>query len=619
MPPHRAVPPGPDMLDAVETALVRHRAFGDSHYIRDQLAVAYRRRLHTLGSILPEAERLAGLLDDAPPARQRQLLGDTVLRCAAQHAMRQLHLGDDYGLPLPQCAALFHGAAAHLRCGRPGGPLVAHLPDMARLRDGQAPVQGAAGQAAVGALPAGGDRAGDASTATSVDISAATSVAASTATSVDTSVDPSVATSVLTAVNTMPDFSANTAADSAAGTAVYTSVDRSVDRSIDTAVDTSVDISLDTSPDTAADTYIWHAWQEGTPYAAAFLAIMEDNYGAPLATPTPHERALLRRGLRLLDTLLPRLAASALSHVQLIALFPKLGTWRGKASSSQFRVNGSIFLNQELIGNPWWLAEHLLHEALHQKLYDFRHGHSLLAPDYAREGGAKVCSLWNAPDADGNHYWDAHRVLAAFHVYVHLALLCLLAERQEAALAPLYGPIGTNMSGSRRAIDRARYLGEQLQTTTWPELGLAGRQMTRWLLAVLDELDTQRRPVGATVHLLLDLYERQSRKLDTFLAQQQPPAGGTLALQAEQELAMTRAALHMLDRDMPAHNAQPDMAQQNGAQAWPRARQYVLQALSPVAEDENMMKRAGYPQAQALITQLVQQSSRQLAALGALG
>ena len=498
----RAAPPDADVLTTVATALVTHRAFGDSGYIRDQLAVAYRRRLHKLGSALPEAERLASALDTAPPARQRQLLGDTVLRCAVQHAMRQLHLGDEYGLPLPQCAALFQGAREHLRAGLAGGPLVAHLPAMARLHGEGSPQD--------------------------------------------------------------------------------------------------------------EDTYIWHAWQEGTPSARAFLGVMEDNYGAPLATPTPQERALLRRGLRLLETLLPRLTASALSHVQLIALFPKLGTWRGKASSSQFRVNGSVFLNQELIGNPWWLAEHLLHESLHQKLYDFRHGHSLLAPDYARDDGAKVCSLWNAPDDDGNHYWDAHRALAAFHVYVHLALLCLLAERQEAALAPQYGPIGQHMSGSRRAIDRARYLGEQLLGTTWPELGLAGRQMTHWLLDVLDALDTQRRPSGATLHLLLDLYERQSRKLDSYLAQQPPPQSDTLDLQAEQEVAMTRQALHMLDRELP-----PSTHKQE--QHWPQARQRVLQALWPLTEDDKLMERSGYPQAQALIAQMVQQSSRQLAALGALG
>ena len=318
-----------------------------------------------------------------------------------------------------------------------------------------------------------------------------------------------------------------------------------------------------------------------------------------------------RRGLGLLETLLPRLTASALSHVQLIALFPKLGTWRGKASSSQFRVNGSVFLNQELIDNPWWLAEHLLHESLHQKLYDFRRGHSLLAPDYAREDGARVCSLWNAPDEDGNQYWDAHRALAAFHVYVHLALLCLLAEGQEAALAPLYGPIGQHMSGSRRAIDRAHYLGEQLRATTWPELGEAGRQMTLWLLAVLDELDIERRPAGASLHLLLDLYARQGRKLDAFLEHADANDAARLGEQAQAELTLARTALLELGEAALVHD-EP---------SWPQARKQVLQALTPVAQDRsgNYMRRRGYPRARALVTQMVQQSSRQLAALGALG
>ncbi|WP_215409245.1 hypothetical protein [Janthinobacterium sp. JC611] len=509
VPTLRAAAPDADVLAAAETALVTHRAFGDSGHIRDQMAIACWRRLHKLGSTLPEAESLASRLDAATPARRRQLLGDTVLRYAVQHAMGQLHLGDAHGLPLPQCAALFQAAGAHLDTGRPGGPLTAHLPPMARLHEGRA---------------MDGD---------------------------------------------------------------------------------------DAEADTETTTYIWHAWREDTPYARAFLAVMDDNYGAPLATPTPQERTLLRRGLRLLETLLPRLTASALSHVQLIALFPKRGMWRGKASSSQFHINGSVFLNQELIGNPWWLAEHLLHEALQQKLYDFRHGHSLLAPGYAREDGASICPLWNAPDDDGNQYWDAHRTLAAFHVHVHLALLCLLAERQEAALAPRYGPIGQHMSGSRRAIDRARYLGEQLQGTIWQELGAAGRQMTHWLLDVLDALDTQRRPNGATLHLLLDLYARQSGQLDTYLAQQPPPRGDTLAAQVEREVAMTREALRLLDEELP-----PSMGAQG--QNWPQARQRVLRALWPLAQDNTVMERKGYPQAQALIAQMVQQSSRQLGALGAL-
>ena len=361
-----------------------------------------------------------------------------------------------------------------------------------------------------------------------------------------------------------------------------------------------------------ATTYIWPGpgATPASPYASAFLDIMQENYGAPLASPTASEMAMLRRGLQLLDTLLPRLTRSALSHVQVLALFAKVGTWCGKASSSQFRVNGAIFLNQELIGNPWWLAEHLLHEALHQKLYDFRHGHSLLAPGHARDDAARVCSLWNAPDDTQSHYWDAHRTLAAFHVYVQLALLCLLAEQHEDALAPGYGPIAHHMSGSRRAIDRARYLGEQLRATTWPELGEAGRQMTLWLLAVLDELDIERRPAGASLHLLLDLYARQGRKLDAYIEHADASADPRLAAQAQAELTLARAALRELGETALVHDEHN----------WPQARKQVLQALTPVAQDRTgiYMKREGYPRAQAMVTQMVQQSSRQLAALGAL-
>jgi len=140
-------------------------------------------------------------------------------------------------------------------------------------------------------------------------------------------------------------------------------------------------------------------------------------------------------------------------------------------------------------------------------------------------------------------------------------------------------------------------------------MGLSGRQMTDWLLDVLNALDTRRRPGGATVHLLLDLYERQSRKLDTYLAQQPPPRSDTLAAQARQELAMTREALHLLDKELPPST-------QAHEHNWPQTRQRVLQALWPLAEDDNLMERSGYPQAQTLIAQMVQQSSRQLGALG---
>jgi len=75
---------------------------------------------------------------------------------------------------------------------------------------------------------------------------------------------------------------------------------------------------------------------------------------------------------------------------------------------------------------------------------------------------------------------------------------------------------------------------------------------------------------------------------------------------------MTEQALHLLDKELP-----PSMRVQE--HNWPQARQHVLQALWPLTEDDKLMERRGYPHAQTLIAQMVQLSSRQLAALGALG
>ncbi|WP_300750834.1 hypothetical protein, partial [Janthinobacterium sp.] len=363
-------------------------------------------------------------------------------------------------------------------------------------------------------------------------------------------------------------------------------------------------------------TQVWHQAKDQAalqPYPAAFLTVIEHNYGAPLATPTPDEMTMLRRGWDLLHTLLPRLAHSAFEHVQILALYTPEGAWRGKASSSQFRVNGCIFLNRSLIGHPWWLAEHLLHEALHQKLYDFRHGHSLLAAGYEREDAPAVCSLWNAPDDVRSNYWDAHRTLAAFHVYVQLSLLCLLAEQREDALAPRHGPIASRMSGSRRAIDRARYLGEQLHAVTWPELGLAGRQMTDWLVDVLDVLDVQPRPARASLHLLLDLYQRQSRKLEVFLSN--GAASPLIAQQAQQEAQAAQAALQAGGHAQALENLQAQLKVSDTSD-WPQTRHIVLQALSNI--EDSAGNRASDIE-QEMIREMVQQSSRQLAALGALG
>jgi hypothetical protein len=206
-----------------------------------------------------------------------------------------------------------------------------------------------------------------------------------------------------------------------------------------------------------SSTWIWREDHPHDVFGQAFREIVHQNYGESLCTPMDSELGLLRAGAQLLHELLPNLAVSALDHTYVVALFPPVGNWRGRASGSQFRVSGAIFLSREVLHNPWWVAEHLLHESLHQKLYDFRHGHTLLTQDSmsvsellaaesmpAEMPRAGIVSPWNVPGLEQLDFWDTHRALAAFHVYVHLGMLCSLAEQRASKLAELYGALDEN-------------------------------------------------------------------------------------------------------------------------------------------------------------------------------
>ncbi len=256
-------------------------------------------------------------------------------------------------------------------------------------------------------------------------------------------------------------------------------------------------------------------WREDYPddtFGRAFRFLVKQNYGDPLCRPSDEDLAGLTKGEQLLRTLMPLLAPSALSHTQLVGLFPHAGSWKDKASSSQIRIGGSVFLSRSLMSDPWVVAEHLLHEALHQKLYDFRHGHTLLEPAFAMRGAPRVRAPWNAEGLNDANHWDAHRALAAFHVYVQLAVLAQRARLRATELADRYGP-PDGMIESRKAFERAWYLGEQLRSEAWSVLGLAGQRMVDWLMSVLGGMEPSPPPPGASLHLTLDLYQREAKKV----------------------------------------------------------------------------------------------------------
>jgi len=277
--------------------------------------------------------------------------------------------------------------------------------------------------------------------------------------------------------------------------------------------------------DDAHSARVWREDYPDTAFGRSFRYLVSQNWGGSLSIPTSDEVAMLRQGVRLLHALLPQLAESALRHVHVVGIFDQGGGWKRTASSSQIRVGGAIFLARTLLRSPWVVAEHLLHEALHHKLYDFRHGHTLLVTDSSEMDKVKVISPWNPEELTEANRWDPHRAFAALHVYVQLCVLAQMAEHRREELKDLYGPTD-GMIDYRSAYVRAWYLGEQLKRHCWHLLGPGGQAMLDWLIEILQVLEPSVPPPEADLHLVLDLYCREARGLgsSTAVAQGAPKA-----------------------------------------------------------------------------------------------
>ena len=460
------------LLDPFDGLLSQH-PFGKSDYVIQQLHVCYKRRLRKISAHLPAAGQLLAALNRVDAYQQYRTIGDTVVRCAVQHALSQVETGAQYGLPLEQCNDVFRATVRLLEEGT-CGPLgfgLAH-------RLGSEPHYG----------------------------------------------------------------------------------------------------------------WVWSGERAEDVFVRSFIHVVQDNYGeTKLCTLETDELAMLVKGAQLLDELLPRSSRSALSHAHLVAIFAPVGNWATTGSSSYIGLSGTFFLSRASLASPWWVAEQLFHEALHQQMYDFRQGHSLLVPTYGDEEGPQVCSLWNLPNSNKSNYWNTDRVLAAFHVYVHLALLCTLAEQRATELSAVYGPL-VRMTRSRDALGRAHYLAEQLRAACWQELGLAGRQFVDWFSSVLDALDPSPPPKGSYVHLLFDRYRREARKIDRLLSKGEchPDLSRRLEMLVKDEIATARCLLVTINADADLARFNDGLAQFSDDDLWTRfaqVRELISTAIMDASPD----------------------------------
>jgi predicted O-methyltransferase YrrM len=264
------------------------------------------------------------------------------------------------------------------------------------------------------------------------------------------------------------------------------------------------------------DTWLWHANKDADLYSRALRYVINEHELGPLAIVDQGDIERARIGQQLVESIVPNLGASASSHVNTIGLFDPVGRRRGVASSSQFRLSGTIFINKKMFKNPWEAAEHIFHESLHQKLYDIRTGHTILSETFDEDNERRVISYWNPPGLAQENRWNTHRAMAAFHVYVHLALMARIAEVRKDELEHQYGS-KKGMIDSRVALDRAQHLGQELRNKCEDELGYAGKAMLDWMINVLDIIDGQPERRKLRSHLFLNRFANEGKRASSLL------------------------------------------------------------------------------------------------------
>lgn len=479
----KVAPQAPEVLGAIERALVAHTAFGDSRYIFDRLRACLMYRLERLSSQSGAARELLDAFGAAGGDGLEHAFGDTVVRCSILHAHIQLETPDPspYALAVEDCELVLAATARHVREGKRDTP----------LSDG----------------------------------------------------------------------------------------------------------SLSRLGSDAHHPWLWSDEHPDDVFGRCLRYLLKQRYNAIPVAPTDAEQAQVTRGIQLLEELLPDLAPSALRHGHALALVPDAGRWTNVASCSQFDLGGTIFLGR-LSLTPWWIAEHVFHEALHQKLYDFRHGHTLLDLDVAHGTRLPVCALWNPPRLHKANRWHVHRVFAAFHVYAHLTLFAMVAEQRGAELAHEYGAVRDTVD-SLRAFERAWYLGERLKEDCWELLGTAGRQMVEWLLAALEFMNPSSPPPGADIHLYLDRYVRESREADgAFRDARSDPVALAERLRplARDEVDGARALLATIGAHEPLdriESAAGSSAEGDLGARFPQLRLLIAEALADAAHDRYRLTESG--------------------------
>lgn len=203
--------------------------------------------------------------------------------------------------------------------------------------------------------------------------------------------------------------------------------------------------------------------------------------------PTPIQTQKIRQAFKMLQRLFPDWP-EMFSHTQLIVLVRSApGVGRIFESASTDKLASLILLSDRAIQSTHHLAEALLHEATHNKLYDIWSSVGILAEGAHNPGlGVAVSWLRDGDDWSGNK-WAVSRSLAALHVYLHLIIF----------LDRLCKEIDVS-SRREEFLKRAQYVYVGLQECSRSLLKKDGEALLDWLGDNLNELRTFRKAFGSS-------------------------------------------------------------------------------------------------------------------------
>ncbi|MFJ1651523.1 aKG-HExxH-type peptide beta-hydroxylase [Streptomyces sp. NPDC088337] len=243
--------------------------------------------------------------------------------------------------------------------------------------------------------------------------------------------------------------------------------------------------------------WLWtelHPIDEASADLAAHLRLLYDGSieGGPATEPVIPTLDMSRRltqGAELLTRLLPGVGTSVLRHVSLLG-FTRAETSDGplQSLSGGDPLPSAILMAPERLADPWTVAETLLHESAHLKLFDALRACSLLT-----DADRLVPIPWRKTP------WRLVRVLVALHFYAHLLVFEQAVHDASPEVRAAFGEPpahqavdevspGTQAARNgtyRSSAERARYLAKCVRTLPTGTLTPDGTRFMAWISEAL--------------------------------------------------------------------------------------------------------------------------------------